>query len=355
MRELSVQLKENSYKVIIKNGIINHIGSYVKKIYNNKKIAVVTDENLHNYYGEKMISSLVKEGYELKEIVLEPGEKTKSIENAIFLYEELLDFNISRGDMIISFGGGVIGDLTGFVASTLLRGIPYVQVPTSLLAQVDSSIGGKVAVDLKEGKNLVGSFYHPKIVLIDTDLLRTLPDKYLYDGMGEVIKYGCIKDKELFEKLEKIKGKEDLLENIEDIIYKCCNIKREIVGRDEKDTGERMVLNFGHTFAHAIEKYFNFEKYSHGEAVSIGMYKVTVISEKLGNTKIGTSKRIKDILIKYNLPYEAKIDNNEEILKSIFLDKKFFGEFINIIIIKDIGEVFIDKISKENLNNFIEI
>ncbi|MDV2934331.1 3-dehydroquinate synthase, partial [Enterococcus faecalis] len=171
-------------------------------------------------------------------------------------------------DLIIALGGGVVGDLAGFVASTFLRGISFIQIPTSLLAQVDSSVGGKVAVDLERGKNLVGSFYHPELVLIDPNMLGTLPEKYFNDGLGEVIKYGCIKSKELFEKLEGFENKEDLKENIGEIIYECCNIKREVVEYDEKDLGERMILNFGHTLGHAIEQIYNYETYSHGEAVA---------------------------------------------------------------------------------------
>ncbi len=174
-----------------------------------------------------------------------------------------------------------------------LRGISFIQIPTSLLAQVDSSVGGKVAVDLERGKNLVGSFYHPELVLIDPNMLGTLPEKYFNDGLGEVIKYGCIKSKELFEKLEGFENKEDLKENIGEIIYECCNIKREVVENDEKDLGERMVLNFGHTLGHAIEQIYNYETYSHGEAVAIGMNMISKIAEEKDLTKKEQQKELR--------------------------------------------------------------
>ena len=252
------------------------------------------------------------------------------------IYNEFLNFNLTRSDLIIALGGGVIGDLAGFAASTYLRGIDFIQIPTSLLAQVDSSVGGKVAVDLERGKNLVGSFYHPKCVLIDPQVLSTLNDKFFADGMGEVIKYGCIKDSNFFEFLYKMKDNEQLMSNMEEVIYKCCDIKRQVVERDEKDKGERMLLNFGHTLGHSIEQYYNYEKYTHGEAVAIGMYMITKISEEKGLTKKETAEKIKDILIKYNLPYEVNV-NLKELLEAINLDKKKMGNDLNIIVLKEIG------------------
>ena len=239
--------------------------------------------------------------------------------------------------MILTLGGGVIGDLGGFVASTFLRGVPFIQVPTTLLAQVDSSVGGKVAVDLDKGKNLVGSFYHPKKVIIDPEVLNSLSDRVFNDGMAEVIKYGCIKDKEFFNNLLQYENKEEVMNNIEYIIHNCCKIKKEVVEKDEKDTGERMLLNFGHTIGHAIEQYYNYNKYTHGEAVAIGMYEITKISEASFETEKGTADIIKNILIKYNLPYKLDIDINE-IKETISLDKKNIDNKLNLIFISKIGE-----------------
>lgn len=353
MKELRINLTENSYSLYIERGLISSIGENIKKIYKNKKIVIVTDKNVDSFYGEQVKKDLEENKFIVKKIVLEPGEKSKSIDVLIKIYDELLDFGITRGDLIIALGGGVMGDLTGFAAATLLRGIPYIQIPTSLLAQIDSSIGGKVAVDLPRGKNLVGNFYHPKAVFIDPDMLKTLDKRFFYDGMAEVIKYGCIRGKALFQDLLSYKDEEELISNMEDIIYSCCSIKKEIVEKDEKDTGDRMLLNFGHTIGHAIEKYFNFEKYTHGEGVALGMYAITKKSEDMKMTKEGTSDLIKDILTKYNLKYEIHLEDKEAILKAIALDKKNKGDFMNLILIKDIGNSFIYKIKKEQVNEFI--
>ncbi|MBN1078789.1 3-dehydroquinate synthase [Clostridium botulinum] len=341
MKELVVDLKEKSYSIIIKKGLINELSNEINKVYKGKKIFILTDENVNYHYGDKVKDSLINNGYDVKKIVLKPGEETKSFNTLPKIYNEFLDFKLTRSDLIITLGGGVIGDLGGFAASTFLRGIDFIQVPTSLLAQVDSSVGGKVAVDLDRGKNLVGSFYHPKVVLIDPDVLITLEEKFFKDGMAEVIKYGCIKDKEFFYKLKEFKSKDEVLDNIEDIIYTCCNIKRIVVENDEKDKGERMLLNFGHTLGHAIEAYYNFNKYTHGEAVGIGMYKIIKISEEKGITPKGCADEIKDILIQYSLPYDIDIENSDEILETISLDKKNINNVLKIVLLESIGQSFL--------------
>lgn len=350
--ELRINLTEKSYPIYIKRGILERLGEEIKKICFNKKIVIVTDENVDKFYGEKVKTSLERADFQVFKIVVKPGEKSKSMGELVNLYNNILDTEITREDIIIALGGGVIGDLTGFAASTLLRGIPYIQIPTSLLAQIDSSIGGKVAVDLPRGKNLVGSFYHPEAVFIDPDVLGTLEKRFFYDGMGEVVKYSCIKDKRLFYKLMGY-DEEKLLNNIEDIIYTCCEIKKEVVEKDEKDNNERMTLNFGHTIGHAIEKYYNFEKYTHGEAVALGMYIITKRSEEMKLTKKGTAELIGEVLSRHNLEYEIELEDKESILKAISFDKKSKGEFINIILLKGIGESFIHKIKKEEMNSFI--
>jgi 3-dehydroquinate synthase len=252
-------------------------------------------------------------------------------------------------------GGGVVGDMGGFVASTYLRGIPFIQIPTTLLSQVDSSIGGKVAVNLPEGKNLVGSFYHPNAVFIDTEALDTLDTRVFNDGMSEVIKYGCIKDNELFNKLLNYKDIAELKENLEDIIFNCCYIKKLVVEADEKETGERMLLNFGHTIGHAIEKYFNYKEYTHGEAVAIGMNLISALAEKDGLTEAGTNEVIKKILIKYCLPLEVKNLDTNKIIDTIKLDKKNIEKDLNIILLNRIGDSYIHKLDNSNLTNFFKL
>ncbi|MSR90560.1 3-dehydroquinate synthase [Inconstantimicrobium porci] len=347
MQELHVDLGNISYDIKIAKGLRHTIGTEIKNIFNGRKIALITDENVDKYYGSETEKSLKNQGFDVRKIVLKAGEKTKSFNSLMTLYNEFIDFNLTRSDLIITMGGGVIGDLGGFAAATYLRGIKFVQFPTSLLAQVDSSVGGKVAVDLEKGKNLVGAFYHPSLVIIDSEMLDTLPDRVFNDGMGEVIKYGLIGDKELFDKLYNAGGRNDVMKIIDDVIHTCCDIKRIVVEKDEKDTGLRMILNFGHTIGHAIEKYFNFEKYTHGEAISIGMYEITKISEEKGLTEKGTADRIINILVKYDLPYDVKIDNKEEIIDTISLDKKNLNNVLNLIVLDKIGSCRIIKESRQ--------
>ena len=240
----------------------------------------------------------------------------------------------------------MIGDLAGFVASTYMRGIKFVQIPTSLLSQVDSSVGGKVAVDLPEGKNLVGAFKHPLLVLIDPLTLKTLDPHFITDGMGEVIKYGCIKDKALFDQLAQYKDFDDLYKDIDEIIYKCVDIKRDVVEKDLYDFGDRLCLNFGHTIGHSIEQHFHYEEYSHGEAVGIGMVAITRIAELKGLCEKGTTKRIEEALGHYNLPIRADVPT-KELLKAIDLDKKNINSTLSFVLLKTIGEYYVHKDQKE--------
>lgn len=347
MEKLLVDLGERSYPIIIEKGLINKIDLEIKKVFKGKKIFILTDENVAFHYKDKVESCLINAGFEVKSMILKAGEETKSINTLPSIYNELLDFKLTRSDLIITLGGGVIGDIGGFVASTFLRGVAFVQMPTSILAQVDSSVGGKVAVDLDRGKNLVGSFYHPKLVLIDPNVLNTLSDRFYRDGMGEVIKYGCIKDREFFYFLKSLKTREEFMHNIEKIIHTCCYIKKTVVERDERDTGERMLLNFGHTLGHAIEAYYDYKKYTHGECVAMGMYQITKISEEKGITKKGESQEIKEILMQYGLPYEANVKHKDEILETISLDKKNIDNCLKVVLIKEIGESFLEKTSVE--------
>ena len=245
-------------------------------------------------------------------------------------------------EQTIALGGGVVGDISGFAASTFLRGIKFIQIPTTLLAQVDSSVGGKVAVNLDGGKNLVGSFYQPKAVLIDPDMLSTLSERIFNDGMAEVIKYALIWDKELFSELEK-----DTLD-IEKIIYTCVDIKRQVVEEDEFDTGKRMILNFGHTYGHVVESAYNYETYTHGEGVAIGMARITERTEKMGITKVGTYDKIVSILKKYDLCFDDYSIDKETAANIMLRDKKSAGGSINYIVLKEIGTCDIMKMDREN-------
>ena len=254
MRTITVALGEKTYNIEIAAGLLDQIGAKARVLSQAVKAAIISDSNVDPLYGERLERSLAASGFEVTRIVFAAGEQSKNLTVLGQVYDELARAGLTRSDLILTLGGGVPGDLGGFAAATFLRGIDFIQVPTSLLAQIDSSVGGKVAIDLPSGKNLAGSFYQPKAVFIDPDLLKTLPLRFLHDGLAEAIKYGCIRDAGLFAQIAAVKSDKELLEQADSIIETCCNIKARIVEKDEFDTGERMLLNFGHTIGHAIEK-----------------------------------------------------------------------------------------------------
>ena len=339
MKTIHVDLGTNSYPIYIERRIFSHIPEYLQEGYEGKHILIISDDHVFPLYGEELEKSLNTFSI-CSHLTLPHGEPTKDFQTLPQVYDALLDAHLNRSDLIIALGGGVIGDLAGFAAASYLRGIPFIQVPTSLLAQVDSSVGGKVAVDLARGKNLVGSFFHPKMVFIDPDVLYTLPKHFLRDGMGEVIKYGCIKDVSLFERLESLPSYETLLAQMPEIIANCIDIKRQVVEADQFDRGERMLLNFGHTLAHAIEQHFHYERESHGEAVAIGMYQITKIAEDKGLSCPGIAERIRTILKQYKLPIQSNLPLGE-LLGAIKLDKKNLGKNLNLILLREIGKSYI--------------
>lgn len=336
--QLTVNLDKNSYPIYIECGILENAGEYISRAFNGKKIMLVSDDNVFPLYGQKVLASLNE--YECHTLVLPHGELTKNFQTLPQIYSALLNARLSRSDLVIALGGGVIGDLVGFAAASYLRGVRLVQIPTSLLAQVDSSVGGKVAVDLPEGKNLVGAFYHPKLVLIDPDVLQTLPERYINDGMGEVIKYGCIKDADLFNTLKNHSSFADLKDELTSIITRCIDIKRIVVEADQFDTGERMLLNFGHTLAHTIEQYYHYKRESHGEAVAIGMYQISKIAEKKGLTAPGCAESIKEVLQTYGLPCACGLPI-EDLTGAIKLDKKNLNNRLNVVLLHEIGNSYV--------------
>ncbi len=336
--KLTVNLGENSYPIFIENGIIKKSGEHISQIFSGQKIMIVSDDNVFPLYGQQVMDSL--KDYECHSLVLPHGEPTKNFQSLPKIYTAMLDAKLTRSDLVIALGGGVIGDLAGFAAASYLRGIKLVQIPTSLLAQVDSSVGGKVAVDLPQGKNLVGAFYQPKMVLIDPDVLNTLPEHFIKDGMGEVIKYGCIKDGSLFDRLCAHSSFEYLKPELPEIIARCVDIKRIVVEADQFDTGERMLLNFGHTLAHTIEQYYNYERESHGEAVGIGMYQITLMAEEKGLTGSGCADQIKKALDIYGLPSSCGLPVID-LTKAISLDKKNLNGNLNVVLLKEIGDSYV--------------
>ncbi len=348
MKKVCVCIPGKEYEIVIEKGLLDRAGEYIRMVTKGSKVTIVTDSNVGPLYADGLSKSLKEQGFSVHSISIPAGEGSKCREQLFRLYDEMLEFGMTRTDLVVALGGGVVGDLTGFAAATLFRGIPFVQIPTTILSQVDSSVGGKVAIDLPRGKNLVGAFYQPKLVLIDPCCLETLPERYVADGMAEVIKYGAIMDKELFSLLEKIDTKEDLFAKIDEIVYTCCDRKRQVVEEDELDTGNRMILNFGHTFGHAIEKHGNYCDYTHGEAVAIGMVMACEYGEKSGLTKPGTTERMEKILRQFHLPVCAEI-SNESLSETISFDKKGSGNFIHLILLREIGQVEIVKTKKEDI------
>lgn len=339
--KVNVKTSMSNYDIIIENGAFENLRENISDLILNKKIFIVTDDNVFNLYGEK--TKKMFEDCEYKIEVLPHGETTKSVEYLTKLYSSMAKFEMSRKDIIIALGGGVIGDLTGFAAATFLRGVKFIQVPTTLLSQVDSSVGGKVAIDLPEGKNLVGSFYPPCRVVIDPFMLKTLTKRIFNDGMAEVIKYGAIRDENLFNMLF-----EDIDDKLEDVILRCVNIKKQVVENDEFDTGERMILNFGHTFGHAVEKLYNYTGYTHGEGVAVGMLRITEKSEKIGISEKGTSEKLKKLLEKYDLVFDDFTFDKDKARSIIMLDKKSSAETINYIMLTKIGNCIIKELPKSD-------
>ncbi|MDE5669969.1 MAG: 3-dehydroquinate synthase [Eubacterium sp.] len=344
MKKLTVHVGK-TYEIIIEKGVMQNCGSYIKKVSNAKKACVITDSNVAPLYLDRVVSSLEKEGYEIFSFIFAAGESSKTTATVVEMVEFLAENGLTRKDIVVALGGGVCGDMAGFAAAIYLRGIDFVQIPTTLLSQVDSSVGGKTGVDLPQGKNLCGAFHQPILVLIDPLALNTLSDHFFSDGMGEVIKAGCIKSADLFEKIEN----EDIKENIEEIIFDCVDIKRGVVERDEKEQGERALLNFGHTIGHGIEKLHHFSGVSHGEAVGIGMLMISEIGEREGLTEKGTARRIKAVLEKYNMK-TTDYHSAEDIIDAMQHDKKKTSSGINFVMLKAIGDSFIYPVENENIN-----
>lgn len=336
MKELRVKLESRSYNIYIDNGLLDSAGDLIRTVSNTRHAAILTDDHVWDLYGEKITKSLTESGYHFHVLVLPHGESTKTISNLEKVLEFMAESGLNRSDLFIAFGGGVIGDLGGFAAGCYMRGISYVQIPTTLLSQVDSSVGGKTAVNLEHGKNLAGLFWQPKVVITDTALLKTLNDREFGGGMAEVIKYGAIRSEGLFEKLSKASCRDDLDAVMPDVIYDCCDIKRAIVECDEFDTGERMLLNFGHTFGHAIEKIGNYKCYNHGEAVAMGMLMAARYGEAIGETECTFYPALYDLLKRFSLPVDEVISPSA-IIPLTGLDKKAEGDTLKLVIVKTPG------------------
>jgi len=341
MSVVSVSLGPDSYDLHVESGILDKVGGRLVDLLGRRRIAVITDDNVRRHYAASVLSNLKEAGHDADLVTITPGEKQKNLRTAEKLYDRFFDLRMDRHSIVVALGGGVVGDLAGFVAATFMRGIGFVQLPTSLVAQVDSSIGGKTGVDRPQGKNTVGCFYQPKAVYIDPPVLRTLPREEFAAGMAEVIKHGIIADADLFTYLET--HVDDVLalkdEALEMIIRRSCEIKADVVTRDEKEEGLRSILNFGHTFGHAIEAATGYRTYRHGEAVAIGMVMACELGVTLGMFSRENTERVRALIEKYGLPESDDKADPTRAMRLLSHDKKAQRGRPKLILPTDIGQV----------------
>ncbi len=369
MIDIKIQTQDE-YTVHIGIGILNDCGKIISNLLSPCTIAIVSDSNVAPLYMQTVKNSLVFAGYKVIEYVFPAGERSKNVQTLTALWEFFAESELTRKDAIIALGGGVVGDITGFAAATYLRGVPYVQIPTSLLACVDSSVGGKTAIDLYAGKNLAGAFNQPIAVICDTDTISSLPEENIADGAAECIKYGVLGNRrilEIFEGLEDITVNangiptsgysstrplyDKIKDSLEEIISESVRMKAAFVCRDEFDTGDRMYLNLGHTIGHAIEHCSNFEL-SHGHAVAIGMRKIAAAGERHGITEPGTAERLTAILKKSCLPTDCEF-STEELVNAGLRDKKRGGNKLTLIVPKNILSCDMKIISVEEFGDWL--
>ncbi len=336
------------YDVIIGSGVLDTLGNRAAAMKKAEKVCIVSDSNVWPLYGKAVEKSLFEAGLEPLSFVFSAGEESKNASIYLELLNYLAEHRITRSDLIVALGGGVVGDLAGFAAATYLRGISFIQVPTTLLAAVDSSVGGKTAIDLPAGKNLIGAFYQPSLVLCDTDCLVTLPEDIFRDGCAEVIKYGILYDPAFFEYLQN----HGLNFDRETVIARCVELKRDVVAEDEFDTGARMKLNLGHTFGHGIEAISNF-RISHGSAVAIGMAIAARAAAKQGLCREQTKTEILNILHTFGLPTEADYTASQ-LLPFTLSDKKRSGGTVSLVLPVTIGNCLIVPTPVDELNSLIE-
>ncbi len=343
MRIVHVSLGQRSYAIKIGGELLPRLGAECAALKLGQRCAVITDANVGKKFARAALKSLSASGFEPALITVPAGERSKSVATVEKCYDQLAAHRLERGSFIVALGGGVVGDLAGFVAATFLRGIPFVQAPTTLLAQVDSSVGGKTGVNLKSGKNLVGAFYQPRLVLCDLDTLNTLPKREFVSGLAEVIKYGIIYDSVLFAQLERNLPK--LLQRdvalLASVIARCCEIKAEVVGEDETEAGLRAILNFGHTIGHAIENSAGYGKFLHGEAISIGQIAAAKLSHEVLGLPSGDVARIEKLSAQAGLPVKCKLNGAQrpKLLAAMKLDKKVSAGEVKFVLAEKIGKV----------------
>ncbi|TAK90432.1 MAG: 3-dehydroquinate synthase [Verrucomicrobia bacterium] len=343
MRTVRVPLGNRSYDIRIGSGLLSRLGAECARLKLGTRCAIITDTNVGRHYAKAAFNSLARSGFEPALIIVPAGETAKSLKSVQDCYNRLALHRLERKSFVLALGGGVVGDLSGFVAATYLRGIAFIQVPTTLLSQVDSSVGGKVGVNLKAGKNLVGAFYQPRLVLCDLDTLRTLPDRDYRSGLAEVIKYGIIYDRPFFCRLERDLPR--LLRRdratLTAVIARCCEIKAAVVGRDETENGQRAILNFGHTIGHALEAISSYGSFLHGEAISIGQIAAAALSRQLSGMSVRDFERITELFRRAGLPGGVKLTavQRKKLFSAMQLDKKVTAGEIKFVLARRIGKV----------------
>jgi 3-dehydroquinate synthase len=337
-----VNLEPRSYDIEIGSGNLTEADRFVESDSDDAHAVIITDENVETRYAEPLATTFVEHGCEVATLVVEAGEPSKSIDVAIELWERMLEEGADRKSTIVAVGGGVIGDLAGFVAATFARGLPFVQVPTTLLAQVDSAVGGKVGINLPGAKNMVGAFWQPRGVLIDVATLGTLPDREFRAGLAEVVKYGVIMDAEFFAYLEQhveaIARRDAKV--LTRIVERCCRLKADVVEEDEREeTGLRAILNYGHTFCHALEAATGYESLLHGEGVAIGMLCASRLAERMGRVDAAFTKRQYDLLTALGLPTAVPEVQHEEVVELMYHDKKVERGKLRFVLPTSMGHV----------------
>ena len=339
---VNVELQERRYPILIGNGLLQDERSYPVK--RGERVMIVTNPTVAQFYLDTVTFALKKRGCEVDHVLLPDGEKYKTLESLNLIFTALLQGNHGRDTTIIALGGGVIGDVAGFAAASYQRGVRLIQIPTTLLSQVDSSVGGKTAVNHELGKNMIGAFYQPSMVIIDTHTLGTLPKREVNAGLAEVIKYGAILDYEFFEWLEAHIDELVALNNesLQHCIARCCQIKADVVARDETEKGDRALLNLGHTFGHAIETHLGYGNWLHGEAVSTGMMMATALSEQLGDISVADVSRLEKLLARANLPTLSPDSMQpEDYLPHMMRDKKVLAGKLRLVLLKSLGQAYI--------------
>ena len=357
MATLEVRTGLERYSVLAGWGLLDELGMRMRQVGLSGTVNIISDDNVFLIYGDRVRRCLEDAGFVVNSLAVPPGETTKTMESATSIYDFLVEHRVERDDAIIALGGGMVGDLAGFTAATFLRGLPLVQMPTTLVAMVDASIGGKVAVNHPQGKNLIGAFYQPRLVLADIQALTTLPQRELTSGWAEVIKYGAILDTELFQFLEESAEKLDRLEPDATAHAVACSarVKAQVVGEDERERGKRIILNYGHTIAHGLETATGYERFLHGEAVAIGMMGAITLSHRLGLVSIDVVERQRSLLERLGLAVTCSGVDFSAVLKAMELDKKIRGKAIRWVLLGGIGETVIrDDVAQEDVVRVLE-